>query len=107
MAVTSFQKQPNDVLDYDVDMTEWFADIEGDDIQVVDVSIASDTETVPTLVAGPAPHPAVVLLGATPLRFKLWLGGGTNYTDYTVTCVVTTEADRVKEIEFKIKVRNT
>lgn len=100
-----FDKQPRDVLDFDVDMTDWFAGL-GDDIQRVDVSVRSDMEDVPTLVAGPLPHPAVVLLGEPPTRFKVWLGGGTDRTDYIVSCLVATEADRQKEIEFKVRVRD-
>lgn len=106
MATTTFSKQPNDVLDYDVDMADWFADIPGDNISDIAVSVTSAIEEVPTLVAGPAPHPAVVKLGTEPTRFKVWLGGGTDYTTYTVTCVVRTQADRVKEVEFNVKVRN-
>lgn len=102
----TFTKQPGDVLDYDVDMSDWFAGIPGDDIQSVAVSISTDTESAPTLVAGPLPHPAVVLMGATPVSFKVWLGGGANYVDYTVNCLVRTEQDRVKEVEFKVKVRD-
>ena len=102
----TFTKQPNDVLDYDVDMTEWFSGIPGDDIQSVAITITCDAEAAPTLVAGPLPHPASVLMGATALSFKVWLGGGTVYTDYIVTCVLTTEQDRRKEVEFKIKVRD-
>jgi hypothetical protein len=104
--MTVFTKQPRDVLDYDVDMTDWFAGIPGDDIQSVQVIITSDAEPVPTLVAGPTAHPACVLIGAEPVRFKLWLGGGTEYMDYVVTCIVSTEQDRQKEVEFKVKVRN-
>lgn len=101
-----FNKQPGDVLDYDVDMSGWFADIPGDDIQSVDITITSRTEPVPALVVGPAPHPDVVLVGEQPTRFKVWLGGGTDFTDYKVTCLVRTEQDRAKEVEFQIKVRN-
>lgn len=104
--MTVFTKQPRDVLDYDVDMSDWFAGIPGDDIQSVEVIITSDSESVPTLVAGPIAHPAYILIGTEPVRFKLWLGGGTEYMDYVVTCVVSTEQDRRKEVEFKVKVRN-
>lgn len=45
-------------------------------------------------------------MGAEPVRFKVWLGGGTEFVDYVVTCVVITEQDRQKEVEFKVKVRN-
>lgn len=101
-----FEKQPGDVLDYDVDLTEWFKGIPGDDIESVEVSITAASESIPTLVAGPSPHPVCVLLGANPKRFKIWLGGGQEFMDYKVTCRVLTEQDRVKEVEFKIKVRD-
>ena len=102
----TFIKQPSEVLDYDVDLSAWFAGIPGDDIEVVDIRINCPAEEVPTLIAGPSPHRAYVLMGANPVRFKVWLGGGTNFMDYTVTCVISTEQDRVKEVEFKIKVRD-
>lgn len=103
----TFRKQPSDVLDYDVDMAEWFSTIPGDDIQSVDITVTSVMEEVPALVIGPVPHPAYVRMGAEPVRFKIWLGGGTDFVDYVVTCVVTTEQDRRKEVEFKVRVRNT
>lgn len=104
--MSNFSKQPGDVLDYDVDMTEWFADLPGDDIQSVTVAVTSDMEANPTLVIGPQPHPRTLLFGGEPVRFKVWVGGGTNFTDYKVTCSVATEQDRVKEVEFIIKVRD-
>lgn len=104
--MTTFAKQPNEVLDYDVDMTAWFAGIPSDNIQSVEITVTSFAETTPALTLGPEPHPAYVLIGANPARFKVWLGGGTEYVDYVVTCVVSTEQDRVKEVEFTVKVRN-
>jgi hypothetical protein len=102
-----FQKQPRDVLDYDVDMSAWFAGIPGDDIQSVSVSISALSETIPALVVGSPVHSATpVLLGSVPVSFKVWLSGGTDYEDYVVTCLVTTEQDRTKEVEFKLKVRD-
>lgn len=101
-----FTQQPNEVLDYDVDMSAWFESVPGDDIESVQISISSLTEDSPTLVAGPGVHPEHVIMGSEPTRFKVWIGGGTDRVDYIVTCVVLTEQDRTKEIEFKIKVRN-
>lgn len=101
-----FAKQPADVLDYDVDMSAWFASTANDDIQSVEITVTSPGEEVPTLVVGPIPHQAYVLLGAQPTRFKVWIGGGTDFMDYVVTCRVRTEHDRVKEVEFTIRVRN-
>lgn len=102
----TFQKQPNDVLDYDVDLSTWFADIPSDDINAVAITVRSDAEAVPTLVVGALPHPGYTLMGTPAWRIKLWLSGGTSYTDYVVTCLVKTEQDRTKEVEFKIKVRD-
>lgn len=104
--MTTFTKQPNDVLDFDVDMADWFASIEGDDIESIDITVTSPAELEPSLVVGPVPHPAYILIGANPVRAKLWLGGGTHGMNYVVTCVVKTEQDRVKEVEFTVKVRN-
>lgn len=101
-----FKKQPGDVLDYDVDMAGFFADIPGDDIQSVTVQITSQDEPNPALLVGPTPHPAVQLVGDQPTYFKVWIGGGTNYIDYQVNCLVRTEQDRTKEVEFTIKVRD-
>lgn len=104
--MSTFNKQPNEVLDYDVDMAGWFTDLEGDDIQSVDVTVSSQSEAQPRLVIGPMPHPPVVLFGDQPTRFKVWIGGGTEFTNYKVTCSVRTEQDRTKEVEFMIKVRD-
>jgi len=102
----SFQKQPNEVLDYDVDMSAWFSTIPGDDIQSVNITVTGIGEETPTLQLGPGVHPECLLMGAEPVRFKVWIGGGTNFVDYVITCLVTTEQDRQKEIEFKVKVRD-
>ena len=101
----TFIKQPGDVLDYDVDMTEWFSNL-SDDIQRVEVSVRSLMEDVPSLIVGPAPHPEVQLIGNEPVRFKVWLGGGNHLSTYIVTCKVFTEQDRQKDVEFKIKVKD-
>lgn len=106
MTVTTFTKQPRDVLDYDVDMSGWFEGSPGDDIDRVDISITSDVEPQPMLAAGPGVHPEYVLLGVRPTRFKIWLGGGTEFVDYVVTCLVFTEQDRCKEVEFRVRVRD-
>lgn len=104
--MSSFIKQPGDVVDYDVDMADWFADIPGDDIQDVVVTVGSASEATPTLAVVLKVGKQYVLQGANPTSFKVWLAGGTSYTDYKVTCLVTTGQDRIKEVEFAIKVRD-
>lgn len=101
-----FTKQPREILDYDVDMTEWFSTIPGDEIDSVDIIVTSMAEEPTELIVGPAPHTDVVLIGTTPVVFKVWLGGGSEYVDYTVNCIINTLQHRKKEVEFKIKVRD-
>ena len=103
---TSFTKQPNDVLDYDVDMTDWFKSDPTDDINTVTYAIESLQEAIPTLELGPVPHDEIVLIGSPALVFKAWIASGTVNTDYKITFLVTTEQARKKEIEMKIKVRD-
>lgn len=104
--MASKKKQPNDVLDYDVDLTDWFKDYTEDSVAEVSASIVSQTEAVPTLVLGPSPHSATSIMGSPSARFKVWLGGGTDNTDYTVILLVTTTYSRKVEVELKIKVRD-
>lgn len=104
--MSSFPKQPSEILDYDVDMTEWFKGHEGDEIASVTYEVESLTEDTPALEIGPAPHDDIFLIGTSPVRFKIWIGGGTNYTDYKITLRVLTQQHRRKEVELRIKVRD-
>lgn len=105
--MASQKKQPNDVLDYDVDLTAWFRDYKDDGIASITYSVISQTENTPSLEVGPAPHDPTFIIGSPATRFKVWLGGGTNNTDYSVILLVTTAYFRKKEVELKIKVRDT
>lgn len=100
----TFTKQPSEVLDYDVDLEEWFVDIPGDDIETVTVSVTG-TNLAPDLVLGPDGQPEVQLIGDEPVRFKVWAGGGVNGVTYQITAKILTEGGREKEVDFKIKVK--
>lgn len=102
----SFKKQPHEILDYDIDMTSWFSGIPSDNINSVEIIITADGEVLPTLINPPEDHPSYTLIGANPVVIKLWLGGGTNFINYKVTCRVRTEQDRLKEVDFMIKVQD-
>lgn len=101
-----FKKQPSEILDYDVDMSEWFNSIPNDQVSSVSIIISCETEEFPTLVQAGPPHPDYTLMGADPVRFKLWLAGGTDYAEYKVTCRVTTQQDRLKEVDFLVRMRD-
>ena len=85
-----FKKQPSDILDYDIDLSEWLSS--GDNVIAADVTVPSgltlDHKTV------------------TDDRVKIWLADGVDGTTYKVTTRITTEDGRNKEVDFEIKVRD-
>ena len=97
-------KQPREVVDYDIDMREWFKLLPGDSLASVDlfIDIQSDADD---LEAGPGVLPDTVLIGDTnPQICKVWLGGGRDGVDYKVTAVLTTNGGRVEEVDFIVRV---
>jgi hypothetical protein len=89
----SVTKQPIEVIDYDVDYTDWLTP--GDGIASVDVQIS------PTGLTMPKP-PNV----SSPV-VKVWTSGGVNGTTYKVTVTAITDDDRTKQDEFKVRVKET
>lgn len=91
MAILStFEKQPADVLDYDVDYTEWLPN--GDAVESVAHTVTpSDLE-----IQG-----AIIVNGGT--RVKLWVAGGENAKTYKVELTVTTTLGRVKQDEVRFR----
>ena len=84
-----FTQQPNEVLDYDIDLTEWIAT--GDSVQ----------STVASAEAGLT----VTVSNGTTTTPKIWCSGGATGTTYKVTVTITTKGGRTKEIDFKVSVR--
>lgn len=84
----TFQKQPRDHLDYDIDLSDW---LESDDrIQAVEMIDIPEGVTVSPI-------------GHSENRVKVWVKGGTSGESYKVTVLVHTNS-RVKEVEFLIVV---
>lgn len=81
----TFQKQPRDHLDYDLDLSDWL-DSE-DRIQAVDVTVPEGIELTST--------------GYTENRVKLWISGGESGRSYKFSVLVTTNS-RQKEVDFMI-----
>jgi hypothetical protein len=86
-----FQKQPADQLDYDLDFSDWLTD---DDILTGAVATSSVPEEL--IVQ------SVRLI--SPL-VKIWIAGGVSGATYKITATITTSQGRIKELEFKIRVR--
>lgn len=91
MILGTFSKQPVEVLDYDIDCSEWL---------VSDDALASAT----AVVDGTGLIVDSVLISSP--RVKVWLSGGTNGSTYKVTVTITTEDGRVKQVEFRVRVRD-
>lgn len=87
-----FTKQPADQLDYDLDFSEWLT---GDDTITGVEAVSSVPEELVILSAS--------IAGST---VKVWVNGGVAGATYKVTATISTAEGRIKELEFKIRVRD-
>lgn len=102
MILGTFDKQPADVLDYDIDFS----------------AILDDGDTIASTGSPPVPmpldrvvSPAGITFGPTVVinngkTVKQWLSGGANRIQYKITLTVTTSAGRVKQVEFVVRVKD-
>jgi hypothetical protein len=86
----TFQKQPADVQDYDIDFTEWLAGFSD-----IGLSLAVQADTGITVVSSEFANGVA----------KVWLSGGTTGMTYKITARMTTTGGRVKEVEIRIRVK--
>lgn len=91
MILGTFEKQPADVKDYDIDYSQWL--VSGD-------AIATATAVVDQ--AGLV----VDSTFASTNKVKVWLSGGASGVKYKVTVTVSTDDGRVLQHEFVIKVKD-
>jgi hypothetical protein len=91
MILATYTKQPADVLDYDVEYADFLGGVD---------ALSSVTHAV-------APSGLTVsLVSIIDTRVKVWVSGGVNGMTYKVTLVATTADGRVKEADFKIRVKD-
>jgi hypothetical protein len=91
MNLGNFSKQPVEVVDYDIDYSEWLTD--GDNVQSATVSVAPSGLTIDSVLINDP-------------RIKVWVSGGTNGSTYKLTVNATTADGRLKQDEFKIRVKD-
>jgi hypothetical protein len=101
MILGKFVKQPAEILDFDIDFSEFLSD--GDSLVVTgDPPVPSPLDVTVT--------PAGLTLGATLVRdglvIKQWVSGGTNGQKYKITITATSNAGRVKQVEFTVRVKD-
>jgi len=106
----TFVKQPAEIFDYDIDMVEWFDELDDSD-QIASIAVTSVPAFAPSpgLELGPGALPDTQLLAAGPTGLnriaKIWLGHGTDGVDYIVTAKITTDLGRLDESEFRMRVK--
>lgn len=84
-----FNKQPADVLDYTVDLTNWM--VSGDTVTSTNASITPS-------------GPSIEVTQGASSQPKIWVSGGTNGKQYKVTTTIVTNGGRTKEIDFNVLV---
>lgn len=89
----TYLKQPDERLDVDLDFTDWLDGRDGD-------TLAAATSTV---------TPAAELVVEAPIvaspTVKQFFSAGVDGTTYKVSVTVTTAQGRIKQVEFRVKVR--
>lgn len=92
MNLGTFTKQPVEVKDYDLDYSEWL--VAADTVEAAEVTVEPAGLTVRSVFT-------------QDKKIKVWLSAGTNGTVYNLTVTMTTAYGRVKQDEFKVKVKDT
>lgn len=102
MILGTFYKQPAETLDFDIDFAQFLAD--GDTlVSAGDPPVPSPLNVVVT--------PAGLTVGGTYVvdngtTIKQWLSGGTNGARYKISITATSNAGRVKQVEFVVRVKD-
>ena len=87
-----FEKQPSEILDYDIDATEWLT--QGDNVIGAAVTIDNAGLTLDNTTINDD-------------RIKIWLSSGVDGAVYKVTALISTEDGRAKEVDFGMRVIDT
>lgn len=94
MILGTYRKQPADERDIPIDFSEYLKEFGDGD------TIASATAT--------SDDPALTIdtVTASDTAVTVWVRGGVDAGSYKVTVTATTVADRVKQVEFRVKVKD-
>jgi hypothetical protein len=90
-----FEKQPADVVDINIDLSQYLP------------STDSIVNAVPTFEGT---NDGSLVLGTTAINnttkvVTQWVSGGTDGKSYHVAVTITSAAGRVKQVDFKVKVK--
>ena len=99
----TFPKQPAERLAYDIDLTDWFqALIDVDQLDSATLDIVSATDGDPDNMTAAL---NATFLGTPPTIIKVWVEGGLDGVDYQLTVRATTTQGRIKEVDFRVRVK--
>lgn len=90
MSLATFTKQPIEKLDYDILYDDWLTP--GDGLNLVNVTIDKRGLTSPRQ-------------NVSAFALKVWIAGGEHGVTYKITVTAETDDGRIKQDEFKIKVK--
>lgn len=98
MILATYEKQPAEVKDYDVDYLPWLSPM-GDTIDNITATVACITDPTDTSLV-------IDSVANTVSLAKLWISGGTDKRKYKVTITVTTVGGRTDQSELIFKVKD-
>lgn len=99
MILETFEKQPDEIKDYDIDYSDWLALINDTVNTIVSIDVVCLTDPSDTSLV-------CALSELMPSFIKLWMTGGTHGHKYKVTALVTTVGQRTDESELIFIVKN-
>ncbi|CAB4155077.1 hypothetical protein UFOVP653_69 [uncultured Caudovirales phage] len=101
MILGRFFKQPAESLDYDIDFSQFLSD--GDSLVTTGNPPVPSPLSVTATPSGLTLGPTFVINGKT---IKQWLSGGTDGVRYKITLTATSNAGRIKQVEFVVRVKD-
>ena len=97
MNLGNFTKQPVEIIDYDIDYSEWLSPV---------VDTVASTTAIVTSATEAAPMLEIDSIMESSTTVKLWVSGGTGGVSYKVTVQMTTAGGRLDESELVFKVKD-
>lgn len=102
--LAEFEKQPREVVDYDFDFRDWFAENrDGDFIQAIEIAEVSPAGD---LQIGSDRTPDYLIFDDPAHQIKVWASGGVSGREYKVSIVFRTNIGRTEEFDFLVFVED-
>jgi len=102
------EKQPSEIVDYILDMRDWFRRVDSEDFIVINASsvtidITGDPEDLVAGPTSPSVKPEIESAdGLEPKLARIWLGKGRDGVEYKVTIKIQTNEGRVEEVDLPV-----